>query len=354
MPSLPVRVFLVEDSPVSLVILQRMLASTPDIQVVGTARNGIEALELIPQAEPTVICTDFYMPEMDGLEFTKRIMAEYPRPILVISASVQPKNTHNIFQLLEAGAVDVFPKPGADLATDYELVKQELISKIKVLSGVTVFTKRRLPLAKTLSTVSSPSFNRPANPEARRALAIGASTGGPQALQAILTQLPASLPFPVICVQHISEGFLQGLVTWLSAECRLNIKIAQAGEVPLPGTVYFAPEQVHLELDSQGKFLCAASALVDGHRPSVTVTFNSVAKFYGKTAIATLLTGMGRDGAEGMRTIAQAGGMTIAQDEKSSIVFGMPKEAIALGVVQHVLPVTDIASFIANKILSKK
>jgi two-component system chemotaxis response regulator CheB len=295
---------------------------------------------------------------MDGLEFTKHIMADYPRPILVISASVQPDDTHNIFQLLEAGAVDVFPKPGAGLAADYELVKQELISKIRVLSGVTVFTKRRLPAVPTLPTRSTPSstisVSTGSSPELKRILAIGASTGGPQALQAVLTQLPANLPFPVLCVQHISEGFLQGLVNWLRSECRLNVKIAQAGELPLPGTVYFAPERVHLELDSQGKFLCVASALVDGHRPSVTVTFKSVAKFYGKAAIATLLTGMGRDGAAGMQAIAAAGGTTIAQDENSSVVFGMPKEAIALGAVQHILPVTDIANFIVNKILPKK
>jgi two-component system chemotaxis response regulator CheB len=343
-----------------------MLASAPDIQVVGTARNGIEALELIPQAAPTVICTDFYMPGMDGLEFTKRIMAEYPRPILVISASVQPDDTHNIFQLLEAGAVDVFPKPGAGLAADYELVKQELLSKIRVLSGVTVFTKRRLPEVQTPSSGATASITYPASmgsglgPSggvslgARRVLAIGASTGGPQALQTILTQLPANLPFPILCVQHISEGFLQGLVNWLGAECRLTIKIAQPGEVPLPGKIYFAPERSHLELDSQGKFLCPASALVDGHRPSVTVMFKAVAKFYGRAAIATLLTGMGRDGAAGMQAIAQAGGLTIAQDEKSSIVFGMPKEAIALGAVQQVLPITEIANFVVSQISPKK
>ncbi|HEY9749824.1 MAG TPA: chemotaxis-specific protein-glutamate methyltransferase CheB, partial [Allocoleopsis sp.] len=344
----PIRVFLVEDSPVSLVILKRMLTSTPDIEVVGTARNGIEALELIPQAQPAVICTDFYMPGMDGLEFTRQIMAKYPRPILVISASVQPDNTQNIFQLLDAGAVDVFPKPGAGLATDYELVKQELISKIKVLSGVTVFTKYRLSSARQTPPTLNPlhlTNTSVRDTVARRALVIGASTGGPQALHAILAQLPANLPFPVLCVQHISEGFLQGLVNWLKVECRLNIKIAQAGEVPVSGTVYFAPERTHLELDNQGKFICLESALVDGHRPSVTVTFKSVAKFYGKAAIAILLTGMGKDGAEGMRAISAAGGITIAQDEKSSIVFGMPKEAIAMGVVQHVLPVNDIANF---------
>lgn len=352
----PIRVFLVEDSPVSLVILKRMLTSTPDIEVVGTARNGIEALELIPQAQPAVICTDFYMPGMDGLEFTRQIMAKYPRPILVISASVQPDNTQNIFQLLDAGAVDVFPKPGAGLATDYELVKQELISKIKVLSGVTVFTKYRLSTARQTPPAINPlrlTNTAVRDTVARRALVIGASTGGPQALHAILAQLPANLPFPVLCVQHISEGFLQGLVNWLKVECRLNIKIAQAGEVPVSGTVYFAPERTHLELDNQGKFICLESALVDGHRPSVTVTFKSVAKFYGKAAIAILLTGMGKDGAEGMRAISAAGGITIAQDEKSSIVFGMPKEAIAMGVVQHVLPVNDIANFVVSRLLPK-
>jgi two-component system chemotaxis response regulator CheB len=283
------------------------------------------------------------------LEFTKQIMAKYPRPILVISASVQPDNTHNIFQLLEAGAVDVFPKPGAGLAADYELVKQELISKIKVLSGVTVFTKYRTP-SQPPTPVATPRSTYSAQ---RRALAIGASTGGPQALHAILAQLPGNLPLPVLCVQHISEGFLQGLVNWLNSECRLHVKIAQAGEVPVSGTVYFAPERTHLELDIQGKFVCSDSGLVDGHCPSVTVTFNSVAKFYGRTAIAVQLTGMGRDGAQGMRAIAEAGGMTIAQDEKSSIVFGMPKEAIALGVVQHVLPANEIANFVVSKLLPK-
>lgn len=363
MPTSPIRVFLVEDSPVSLVILKRMLTASPDIQVVGTARNGIEALELIPQFQPHVICTDFYMPGMDGLEFTKQLMSRYPRPILVISASVQPDDTHNIFRLLEAGAVDVFPKPGAGQAADYELVKQELISKIRVLSGVTVFTKHRLSsTATSASTYASTPSSGPKSDTllagkktgTARAVAIGASTGGPQALQTILAQLPAQFPLPVICVQHISEGFLQGLVDWLSVECRLAVKIAKQGELPVPGTIYFAPEKAHLELDTGGRFVYSTSPPVDGHRPSVTVTLKSMAKFYGPAVVGILLTGMGRDGAEGMRTIAQAGGVTIAQDEKSSIVFGMPKEAIALGAAQYVLPVSEISSMLINKILPRK
>lgn len=352
MPTFPVRVLLVEDSPVSLVVLQRMISSSPDIEIVGTARNGIEALGLIPNLQPAVICTDFYMPGMDGLEFTKEVMAKYPRPILIISASVQPDDTHNIFQLLEAGAVDVFPKPGSGSTADYELVKQDLISKIKVLAGVTVFTKHRPVVVKPTPLKVEP--NTLTSNAAIRAIAIGASTGGPQALQTILTQLPANFPVPILCVQHISEGFLQGLVNWLRSECRLGIKIAHAGEPPQPGMVYFAPEGYHLELDTQGRFVCSASPLVDGHRPSVTVTLSSAAKFYKTTVLGVLLTGMGRDGAAGMQAIAQAGGSTIAQDERSCVVFGMPKEAIALGAVQLVLPVQDIASAILRKVLPTK
>ncbi|MBD1936126.1 chemotaxis-specific protein-glutamate methyltransferase CheB [Microcoleus sp. FACHB-68] len=385
-----IRVLLVEDSPVALTILKRMLASSPDITVVGTARTGKEGLALIPQLQPQVICTDLHMPQMDGLEFTQEVMANFPRPILVISSSVQPENTHTVFRLLQAGAVDVFPKPHGALGPNYESIRQELISKIRILSGVAVFTLRRrkttaepvsfnpqpkqliakdtkdreskipkqqthakqpppvppsLPQQSALSSQHSPP---------KKILAIGASTGGPQALHTILTQLPANFPVPVICVQHISEGFLKGLVDWLNGECSLSVRIATAGEYPSAGTIYFPPEQHHLELDNKGRFHCSSAPPVSGHRPSVTVTFNSVANFYGKSAASVLLTGMGRDGADGMLSISKAGGLTIAQDEKSCIVFGMPKEAIALGSAQYILPLTEIAPVLLNKILIKK
>jgi two-component system chemotaxis response regulator CheB len=184
-------------------------------------------------------------------------------------------------------------------------------------------------------------------------VAIGASTGGPQALQTILAQLPANFPVPVVCTQHMSDGFLQGLVNWLASESQLQVKIAQVGELPSPGAVYFAPERSHLELDARGRFSYSMSPLVDGHRPSVTVTFKSIANFYGRATVGILLTGMGRDGATGMQAIAQAGGLTIAQDEKSSVVFGMPKEAIALGAAQHILPPQEIAPLLLSKIFVK-
>lgn len=369
----PIRVLLVEDSPIAIAILRRILSSTPDIEIVGTARTGVEALALIPQSQPDVVCTDLHMPQMGGLELTRRIMAECPRPILVISASVQEDDTSQVFQLLEAGAVDVFPKPRSGLAADYERTQRALINKIRVLSGVKVFTQhRRLaqppplpPLAATAVTApaavskgpppdrlpSSSQNLRPTAPidiRAPRILAIGASTGGPNALHTLLRALPPTLPVPVLCVQHISEGFLCGLTDWLNRECPLPITIAQPGQFPQAGTVYFAPEDRHLAIDASGKLACTSLPPVSGHCPSATVLFQSVAAFYRRSSIAVLLTGMGRDGADGLLTVAQAGGLTIAQDEATCVVFGMPKEAIALGAAQQILPIQKIGPHIAG------
>jgi two-component system, chemotaxis family, protein-glutamate methylesterase/glutaminase len=341
---MPIRVLLVEDSRIALVILKRILDTSPEIEVVGEAHTGLEALTLIPKVEPDVICTDLHMPQMDGLEFIFQVMELYPRPILVISVSVQEDNTKHVFELLEAGAVDIFPKPTAGLTADNELFKRELINKIKILSGVRVFRKKRKSLsqvknleADNFSAFAYKSYIKP------KIVVIGASTGGPQALKELFTQLPANFPVPVICVQHICFGFLQGLIDWLATSCRLTIQIAQLGDMPKPGKIYFPSEQLHLELDAWGRFIYFDSPPVAGHRPSVTVSFESVAKFYGNATVGILLSGMGRDGADGMQAIAQAGGFTIAQDEATSVVFGMPKEAINLGAAKQILPIQAIA-----------
>ena len=355
MSSLPIRVLIVEDSPIALTILKRMLSSSGDILIVGTATNGKKALAIVNEVNPDVICTDLNMPEMNGLEFTQEIMAIYPKPILVISASVQETDHDNVFQLLQAGAVDIFPKPVGGLDINYQKSQQELINKIKILAGVKVFTKHRRNSSVLISDapLKKPPINIITeipiiNQSLRKIVVIGASTGGPQALDTILTSLPSNFPLPIICIQHISEGFLQGLVDWLNPRCKLNIKIAQNGELAQAGNIYFAPEQKHLELDLYGKFAYSSSPPLAGHRPAITITFNSVAKIYKTGVIAVLLTGMGRDGAEGMRNIYNSGGLTIAQDEFSCVVFGMPKEAIALKAVNHILPL----SAIANKLLS--
>ncbi len=356
MIELPIKVLLAEDSLVALNILQKILNSSSDIEVVGTATNGEEALELIPRLQPKVICTDLYMKKMNGLEFTKRVMAKYPRPILVISNAVGEQDTDNVFQLLQAGAIDVFPKPTTGLVSDYEKIGIKLVNKLKLIAGVKVFTKRSmLTSAPTLPPITVRETNSTQveyqGTTQIKAIAIGASTGGPQALQKILALLPQNLSVPVFCTQHISPGFLKGLVDWLAVKCQLPIKIAVEGQYPNLGTVYFAPEGSHLEISSFGKFICANESKVDGHCPSVTANFKSVAQYYGKHAVGILLTGMGRDGAAGMQAISQAGGITIAQDEKTCIVFGMPREAIALNAAQYVLPLKEIMPFLLDRVL---
>ncbi|RZM81794.1 chemotaxis-specific protein-glutamate methyltransferase CheB [Leptolyngbya iicbica] len=356
MASRPIRLLLVEDSPVALAILQRLLRDHPAIEIVGIAANGVEALQLIPQVDPQIICTDLHMPKMDGLTLTREVMARFPRPILVVSASVQDEDTQNVFRLLEAGALDIFPKPRTGLAAEYEKVQQELINKIRVLSGVSVFTQHRREVRPTPLPPPPPASAIAASHQldirAPRVLAIGASTGGPQALQTILQALPKQFPVPILCVQHISSGFLQGLIDWLNLKSALHIKIAVAGEMPAPGTVYFPPERHHMQIDRYGRFELTQSPPVAGHCPSVTVLLESVAAYYRRSAVGIVLTGMGRDGAEGLHAIALAGGTTIAQDEATCVVFGMPKEAIALNAAQHILPIDNIAPFLLNRVFA--
>ncbi|MEM6446845.1 MAG: chemotaxis-specific protein-glutamate methyltransferase CheB [Cyanobacteria bacterium P01_D01_bin.123] len=352
MPPLPVKVLLVEDSPIARDVLRRLFASAPQIELVGVASSGCEALSLIPQVDPEVVCTDYYMKGMDGLELARQIMALYPRPILAISVAVGSEDTQIVGQLLQAGVLDVFPKPAAGLPSDYEKVKASLIAKIETLAGVKVFTRplktaaQRLADALPLRVPLSPSRALKLSSVSTHrisAIAVGASTGGPQATHAILSQLPSTWPTPIFCTQHISEGFLTGLTSWMNDQCDIRVKIAEPGELALPGTAYYAPDNFHLEIEPSGRLKLADAPPIDRHRPSITAMFQSVALKYGRSACGILLTGMGRDGADGMKAIASAGGLTIAQDEDTSVVFGMPKEAIALGAIQNVLPITDVA-----------
>jgi two-component system chemotaxis response regulator CheB len=336
-----IRVLLVDDSPMALHILQSLLSLSPDIQVVGTASDGVEALHLLPALNPDVICTDLHMSGMDGLELTRTVMNKYPRPILVVSVSVEP-DSPNIFRLLEAGAVDVYPKPRAILEADHEKLARELSKKIRILAGVHVHRR----VAAATRAPPPPPISLPPHAPVRM-VAIGASTGGPQALREILSNLPAVFPAPVVCVQHIGGDFLSGMLKWLAEVSPLPMRKAAQGEVPQAGVVYFAPEEAHLEFDDRGRFALSAAPPCDGHRPSATVTLQAAARRFGAGAVGVLLTGMGRDGAEGMVDIAAAGGVTIAQDEASSVVYGMPREAVALGAVQHVLPLEQIAPALA-------
>ena len=339
----PLRVLLVEDSPLVLAVLTRILEADPGITVVGSAADGRAGLAKVAELAPDVVCTDLKMPVMGGLEFTQRLMVEHPLPILVVSSAVGEAHEDNVFRLLDAGAVDVFQKPDGGFRVDSPQAEM-LRRRVRLVAGVRVFRRRS-------SAVTPPP---PAPPAPRRRtqiargiVAIGASTGGPKALAAVLGALPADYRMPVLVAQHISRGFSAALVSWLDETVGLTVGFAPEGRAPEPGHVYFAPEGRHLALDAAGCLTCPMP-VDSGHVPSVDVLFESLAAAGAERVVAILLSGMGKDGAQGMQRLAAGGALTIAQDEETSVVFGMPGEAVRLGAAQEVLPVGAIGPYLAQ------
>jgi two-component system, chemotaxis family, protein-glutamate methylesterase/glutaminase len=247
--------------------------------------------------------------------------------------------------------LDILAKPRGGLESDFGITAHDLITKIKILAGVKVIGRR----GTSANAITQPMLPLQSVPttSAPRIVGIGASTGGPQALERILGQLPEDYPLPLLCVQHIAVGFMQGLVDWLAGSCRIRVRTAVEGAQPLAGTAYFPPNARHLEIDDSGAFRCSSALPFGGHRPSIDIAFSSLARRYGADAVGVLLTGMGQDGAQGMLDIARAGGLTIAQDEESSVVFGMPKRAIELGAVRHVLPLQQIGPVLCDIAIPK-
>lgn len=332
-----IKVLIVDDSPTIRHLLKAILAYDPEIKVVGEAKDGIEAIDKCSVLNPHVILTDIRMPRMDGFELIKTIMSEMPRPILVLTSTISDMELGISYKALEAGAIMVMGKPHGLPEEDEEA--DELTFLIKTVANIKVF-KRKFKKdherdQKIISLPEVKSFDT-------EIIAIGASTGGPQALYEIFSELPSDFPLPIVVVQHITRGFVDGFVKWLKNGAALKIKKAQHGESLLPGTVYIAPDGHHLLIDS-GHIKFSSQGEVDGHKPSITIFFESVAKTYGSKAIGILLTGMGSDGAKGLKAIKDAGGYTIAQDKDTSIVFGMPKTAISIGAVSEVLPLHRIS-----------
>jgi two-component system chemotaxis response regulator CheB len=338
----PIRVLLVEDSPLQLYVIKSFLDREPGIKVVGTAVNGQEALVSLQKLKPDVVCTDYHMPVMNGLEFIEKALQIYPCPILVLSISVQPDQIDNIFNMLSAGAIDVMPKPIATHGVIGEAEGHKLIEKIRILNGVH-FIKNRKLIKPSLQDPKCDKATRNATP---KLIALGASTGGPQALEVILPYLDKNFPVPIVCIQHMSHGFMSGMLNWLRGLCSLEIEIAISGNRPLPGHMYFAPDDRHLTIDPLGMFQYVIPKPEDIYQPGVDQLFKSVAEVYGAHAVGVILSGMGKDGAEGLQAIFDANGQTIAQDENSSVIFGMPGAAIELGVVFYVLPVDQIGPFL--------
>lgn len=333
-----IRVLVVEDSPLMCKVLTNILNPDPHILVAGIANNGKEAVEIVSRLKPDIITMDIHMPVMDGYEATKRIMAFNPTPILVVSSSVFKVGMEKVFKAISYGALDVIDKSELEIVGD-EKSGEVLIQKIKFLSGVKVIHHPLAKLQKEMPRVDLKVLRKKVSD---KIVAIVASTGGPHALLEILKRFPKDFPCGIVVVQHITSGFVEGLVDWLDNECKIKVMIGRNSEEIRPGVAYIAPDGLQMRVEEGGKIDLSDEPAYEGHRPSGDVLLESAARAYGDGVVATILTGMGRDGAMGMKAIKQLHGRTIAQDERSCVVFGMSKAAIEMDVIDKVSPLEKI------------
>ena len=338
-----IKALIAEDSPVVREYLKYILESDPDLQVIGMANDGHKAVEMVSRTKPDVVVMDINMPIMNGFQATRRIMETSPVPIVLVSASYDTKEAATTFQAIEAGALTVMEKPVGTEDPNHEQSAKELIQTVKLMSEVKVVTRRPHFLRKEAVPVAPLQPKPQPKPAKVKLVAIGASTGGTLVLQTILLRLPRDFPVPVVIVQHIADGFIQGLAEWLYQTTGFPVHIATHGESLLPGHAYLAPDNFHMEVNSIKQISLSKAEKENGLRPSVSYLFRSNANAFDKNAIGVLLTGMGADGAKELRLKKDKGAVTIAQDEKTSLVFGMPARAIEMGAAQYVLPSDKIA-----------
>jgi two-component system chemotaxis response regulator CheB len=338
----PVRVLIVDDSAVIRQLLSMLLAEDPEIEVVGTAGDPLIARERIKELNPDVVTLDVEMPNMDGVTFLRKIMSLRPMPVVMISTLTQA-GADTTLQALEIGAVDFIAKPTHDVAAAMAAISNELQSKVKAAARARV-GGRSAPSAKV----------KPARREwsgsSDRIIAIGASTGGVEALKTVLMAMPAVCP-PILITQHMPPRFTTAFAERLNRECPMTVSEAVHNEPAEPNHAYIAPGAFHLELARVGGFYRISlneELAVSGHRPSVDVLFRSVARVAGKSAVGAILTGMGKDGAEGMLDMRKAGAITLGQDEASSLIYGMPRAAFERGAVAHQHSLSHMADAIMD------
>ncbi len=339
-----IKILIVDDSPVVRQVLRKVFTRDPRVGAVDTAPNGKLALRKIAKLDPDVVTMDVEMPGMNGLAVLKEIMAETPRPVVMVSA-VTRAGAEKTLAALELGAVDFVAKPTTGLSRDIATVSAELTEKVIAVAPLKEkWQRKRRALAKKKEEATQAPVQFSGD-KSRDIVAIGASTGGTEAIRAVLAGLPADFPAGVVVVQHMPEGFTHSFAARLDELSLIAVKEADHRDLVRPGRALLAPGHSHMSVqkDELGVYVeLSQDPPVGGHRPSVDVLFDSVADAFGKRAVAVLLTGMGRDGASGMRRVQAHGGLTIAQDAESCVVFGMPKAAITEGSVDIVAPVERI------------
>lgn len=337
-----IRVLIIDDSALVRQILADGLARDPGIEVVGTANDPYMARDKIVQLQPDVLTLDVEMPRMDGVEFLRRLMPQYPLPVVMVSSLTQ-RGKQVTIDALEAGAVDFVAKPTTDVARGLQTMLLELRAKVKIASTANVahwksrreIAPPRRPLASSQALAESTD----------KVIAIGASTGGTEAIKKVIIPFPANIP-GVVIVQHMPAGFTRMFADRLNQLCAAEVREAETGDRVMPGRILIAPGGKHMRVVRSGGYYhvtCEEGANVNGHCPSVEVMMKSVAQQVGANAVGVMLTGMGGDGAEGMLAMRQAGARNIAQDEATSVVFGMPKVAYERGGAERLLPLDEIA-----------
>ncbi len=340
MASSPIRVLLTDDSSLARGLLRSFLEADGGFEVVGEAKNGQDAVDMTRALRPDLVTMDLEMPVMGGLQAIEEIMCTKAVPILVVSSVADAQNA---YAAVAKGAVDVVSKPSLDPAEQAEFVaKARMVAKIPVITHVRAL---RVPPMATgpLPVATTPPLAAPPLGLETRVFAIASSTGGPQALAKLLARIPGDFPCPILVAQHIADGFAAGMADWLTSLSPLPVRLAREGMLVEPGQVILAPSEQHLVATSSRRLTLLERGEHDIYRPSCDALLTSVANVWGKRSVGIILTGMGSDGAKGMAAIKAAGGATIAQDEASSVIYGMNRVAVERGAAAHVLGLDDIA-----------
>lgn len=351
-----VKVLVVDDSAFMRKLISDFLSEHPRLHVVGTARDGQEALQKIEQLNPDVVTLDVEMPVMNGLETLKHIMQKKPLPVVMIS-STTTEGAENTILALQYGAVDFIAKPSGTISLDLYKIKDKMIEKVLLASEANL---RTVKIKQKMSMLPQKQYSKIGVSERNNAIgkkkiiAIGTSTGGPRALQHVLTKFPATIDAPILIVQHMPKGFTKSLATRLDSLCNIRVKEAEDGEVIQKGTAYIAPGGNHLYVKRVGTSLAIhldEAAPRNGHRPSVDVMFESLSALTDYEKVAVIMTGMGSDGTAGLKQLKASGNtFVVAESAESSVVFGMPKSAIAANVVDEIVHVDDIAEAVMRHV----
>lgn len=348
-----IRVLVVDDSALVRELLTAGLAKDPELEVVGSAANPFIARDKIIELRPDVLTLDVEMPRMDGVDFLRRLMPQYPIPVIMVSALTQ-RGAQITLEALEAGAIDFVTKPSTDVARGLNQMLADLRQKVKMAAQVDLSAWKRRAVKREKP---GPVLFRTALSESTdKVIAIGASTGGTEAIRRVISSFPANMP-GIVIVQHMPPGFTKHFSDNLNEICEMDVQEAQTGDRVMPGRVLIAPGGKHMTVRRSGGIYlvdCQEGENVNGHCPSVDVLFHSVARYVAGNAVGVILTGMGGDGAEGLLAMRQAGAKTIAQDEASSVVFGMPKVAIERGAVDKIGPLDSIPQLIVSTLGGEK